>query len=318
MRRQRVLASVCTGVLACTAPGVALAQAPTPAPASCWPNIGGFCPNWVWYVALLIGVGFFAFMAFVLVYYMLAVSHRNRRLAAEAPPVVAPRRASVAVGATAAAPAAAQAPAAPAPAAAPAAPAPAAAPAAPAPPAAEPAPPPAAPPAAPSPDTAGLPHIDPMNLPAGIDAVTRGRLKKLAVLQERGQAPPPDLIEALRPILDQMGGAPAPAPAPATVAPPAAAPEPAPVPAAPAPAAAPEPAAAAAEPVPAHAPEPVPTPAADTGDIPRIDPMNLPAGIDAVTRGRLKKLAVLQERGTVPPAELIEALRPVLDQIKGS
>jgi hypothetical protein len=54
-------------------------------------------------------------------------------------------------------------------------------------------------------DTGGLPHIDPNNLPAGIDAVTRGRLKKLAVLQERGDALPADLIEKLKPVLDQMG-----------------------------------------------------------------------------------------------------------------
>jgi NADH-quinone oxidoreductase subunit I len=52
--------------------------------------------------------------------------------------------------------------------------------------------------------TGGLPHIDPNNLPAGIGPVERGRLKKLAVFQERGQAPPADLIANLQPILDQM------------------------------------------------------------------------------------------------------------------
>jgi hypothetical protein len=36
--------------------------------------------------------------------------------------------------------------------------------------------------------------------------VERGRLKKLAVFQERGQQPPADLVENLRPILDQMSG----------------------------------------------------------------------------------------------------------------
>ena len=54
------------------------------------------------------------------------------------------------------------------------------------------------------PTPGGLPHIDPNNLPDGIDAVAKGRLKKLAVFQERGQAPPADLVEKLKPILDQM------------------------------------------------------------------------------------------------------------------
>ena len=53
-------------------------------------------------------------------------------------------------------------------------------------------------------DTGGLPRIDPNNLPDGIDAVAKGRLKKLAIFQERGQAPPADLVEKLKPILDQM------------------------------------------------------------------------------------------------------------------
>jgi hypothetical protein len=43
------------------------------------------------------------------------------------------------------------------------------------------------------------------NLPDGIDAVTRGRLKKLAVLQERGQEPSAELVESLKPVLEQMG-----------------------------------------------------------------------------------------------------------------
>jgi 2-oxoglutarate dehydrogenase E2 component (dihydrolipoamide succinyltransferase) len=153
-----------------------------------------------------------------------------------------------------------------------------------------------------------------MNLPDGIDAVTRGRLKKLAVLQERGQAPPSDLLDELKPVLEQIAGAPIDtSAAPAAQAPAAPA---APAPQAPAVAAEPAPAADAApqaEAAPAEA-----APAADTGDIPRIDPMNLPDGIDAVTRGRLKKLAVFQERGQAPPADLIESLQAVLDQIKGS
>jgi NADH-quinone oxidoreductase subunit I len=53
-------------------------------------------------------------------------------------------------------------------------------------------------------DLGGLPRIDPNNLPDGIGPVERGRLKKLAVFQERGQAPPADLVENLKPILDQM------------------------------------------------------------------------------------------------------------------
>ena len=57
-------------------------------------------------------------------------------------------------------------------------------------------------------------------------------------------------------------------------------------------------------------------PAADTGDLPRIDPNNLPDGIGPVERGRLKKLAVFQERGQAPPADLVANLRPILDQMK--
>jgi NADH-quinone oxidoreductase subunit I len=62
----------------------------------------------------------------------------------------------------------------------------------------------AAAPAAPAADLGGIPRIDPNNLPDGIGPVERGRLKKLAVFQERGQAPPADLVENLKPILDQM------------------------------------------------------------------------------------------------------------------
>jgi NADH-quinone oxidoreductase subunit I len=59
------------------------------------------------------------------------------------------------------------------------------------------------------------------------------------------------------------------------------------------------------------------SPPADTGDLPRIDPMNLPDGIGPVERGRLKKLGVFQERGEAPPADLIEKLKPILDQMRG-
>jgi NADH-quinone oxidoreductase subunit I len=102
-----------------------------------------------------------------------------------------------------------------------------------------------------------------------------------------------------------VAAAPAPAaPAPAAAAPAAEAPVVAEATAAPAPAAAaPAPTAASAS-------------AADTGDIPRIDPNNLPDGIGAVERGRLKKLAVFQERGQAPPADLIANLKPILDQMK--
>ncbi|HYZ92157.1 MAG TPA: hypothetical protein VFA34_07165, partial [Actinomycetota bacterium] len=76
-------------------------------------------------------------------------------------------------------------------------------------------------------------------------------------------------------------------------------------------------AAQAAEAPAAPAPAAAPAAPADTGDIPHIDPTNLPDGIDAVARGRLKKLAVFQERGEAPPADLIEKLQPILDSMKG-
>jgi NADH-quinone oxidoreductase subunit I len=58
---------------------------------------------------------------------------------------------------------------------------------------------------APAPDTGGLPRVDPNNLPAGIGPVERGRLKKLAKMQEEGRKPPDDLVANLRHLLDQMG-----------------------------------------------------------------------------------------------------------------
>jgi NADH-quinone oxidoreductase subunit I len=76
---------------------------------------------------------------------------------------------------------------------------------------------------------------------------------------------------------------------------------------------------AAAPPTPAAAEAPPAAPAAapvDTGDVPRIDPNRLPDGIGPVERGRLKKLAVLQERGQAPPADLLANLKPILDQMK--
>ncbi len=85
--------------------------------------------------------------------------------------------------------------------------------------------------------------------------------------------------------------------------------------------AAPEPAPeaeAAASPAPKAA-----TPAsttADLGDVPRIDPTNLPDGIGPVERGRLKKLAEFQHRGEAPttdPVDLIAVLKPILDQMRG-
>jgi NADH-quinone oxidoreductase subunit I len=74
------------------------------------------------------------------------------------------------------------------------------------------------------------------------------------------------------------------------------------------------PAAEPAQPVAAHAAPPAA--AADLGDVPRIDPNNLPAGIGPVERGRLKKLAVFQERGEAPPADLVANLKPLLDQMR--
>jgi hypothetical protein len=266
--------------------------------------------NWVKYLAGLTAVGFLALLAFVAAYYAFAVVARSRKFATSAV-VAAPSTAPVAAPApapvTAAAAAPAAAPAAPAAAPAQAAPAPAApAPAAPAP-AATPAPAPAT--------TGGVPRIEPNNLPDGIDAVTRGRLKKLAVLQERGQEPPAELLKELESVLGQVTPAAAPAPAaaaPAAEAAPAAAAE---APPAEAPAAAEAAPAAAAEAPAAEAPAAAPAPAASTGGLPHIDPNNLPDGIDAVTKGRLKKLAVLQERGQEPPADLVEKLKPVLDQM---
>jgi hypothetical protein len=305
---KRGSAVAATTLLALVAHGSVLAQT---SGATTKPNL-----NWVFDLAVVTGLAFLGFIGFLLVYYAFAVVARSRRFAVPTAVTQGGVRVPVGVAAPAAVvPAAAALPAA----AAPAAPAPAEsapAPAAGTPTAAAPAP-------AAAPDTGGLPHIDPNNLPDGIDVVTRGRLKKLAVLQERGQAPPPELVEALSSVLAQMGGAPAaapvaePAPAPAAAAP-APAPAEAPVAEPPGPA---EPAAPApaAEPAPAPAPEPppvaAPAAAASTSGVPHIDLNNLPAGIDAVTRGRLKKLAVLQERGQEPPADLVEALRPVLDQM---
>ncbi|HVE92173.1 MAG TPA: hypothetical protein VNE62_07725 [Actinomycetota bacterium] len=301
--------------------------------------------NWVFIMSLLILAGFLAFLFFAFVYYLLGVLVRNRRFATPAV-VASPLRASAAAPTVPTAPSLQQqAPAQPA--------APASVQAAPSP--AGPAPPVAAPtaaaptPAPPRPASApagGVPKIDPNRLPDGIDAVARGRLKKLAVLQERGQAPPAALIDELKPILEQMTGssidttaataAPAPAapdPAPAAPAPAPAAPaagQPAPEQPAPVPVSEPPPAEAVAPDVtadagspqqqvaaPAQDAQPAP-PAADTGDLPRVDPNNLPSGIDAVMKGRLKKLAILQERGKAPPADLVEQLRPILDQMKGS
>jgi NADH-quinone oxidoreductase subunit I len=73
----------------------------------------------------------------------------------------------------------------------------------------------------------------------------------------------------------------------------------------------------AAEPAKPAAAEAAPAAAADLGGLPRIDPNNLPDGIGPVERGRLKKLGVFQERGETPPQDLIDNLRPILDQMGG-
>jgi NADH-quinone oxidoreductase subunit I len=115
--------------------------------------------------------------------------------------------------------------------------------------------------------------------------------------------------------LARLAGATAPAATTAATAPQAAAPAPvaeAPAAAPAAPAAAPAPAAAA--------PAEASAPAADLGDVPRIDPNNLPAGIGPVERGRLKKLAELQHQGKAPttdPVDLVAVLKPILDQMRG-
>jgi hypothetical protein len=54
-----------------------------------------------------------------------------------------------------------------------------------------------------------VPRIDPTHLPEGIGPVERGRLKKLAELQHRGEPPttdPVDLVAVLKPLLDQIRG----------------------------------------------------------------------------------------------------------------
>jgi len=307
---RRVLFAAGVAATTWAGPGIAFAQEAE----EVGPNL-----NWVFYMALIIGVGFVAFIAFSVIYYLLAVVARNRKFATQAAaPAPAPARAP--------APAAVPAAQAPAQAAAPAAAAPAAPTEAPAAPTEAP-PQPAAAPSAPAPTGApagGVPKIDPLQLPDGIDAVTRGRLKKLAVLQERGQAPPKELIEQLKGVLEEMSGgtvdveaaASAPASAPqaqptAEQAPAAVAPAAEPAPAEQAPPAAEQPAAETQQPA-AEAEQAT----GDTHGLPRIDPMRLPDGIDAVARGRLKKLAILQERGTPPPADLVEALKPILDQME--
>jgi len=111
-------------------------------------------------------------------------------LARSAPVVVAPAQAAAAAPAVALAPAPAEAPAQ-----APAAEAPAAAPA------------PATPSGEEPPEYADVPPIDPLRLPDGISPVDRGRLKKLAELRRQGKQPtkdPVDLLEVLKPVLDQL------------------------------------------------------------------------------------------------------------------
>jgi hypothetical protein len=76
----------------------------------------------------------------------------------------------------------------------------------------------------------------------------------------------------------------------------------------------------AAAPAPAATPAAA-APAADLGDVPRVDPNNLPEGIGPVERGRLKKLAELQHQGKAPttdPVDLVAVLKPLLDQIRES
>ncbi len=152
----------------------------------------------------------------------------------------------------------------------------------------------------------------------GVWAVIREEDKKQAYLQRMQQAGAP--LQPVPPTPPTQ--APQTAPPPGEVAapdrssdtPPAATPPEAgqQAPATPAP----EPEGAASP----QAPQPAPsaTQAADTGDVPRIDPMNLPDGIGPVERGRLKKLAVLQERGQAPPEDLLEKLKPILDQMRGA
>jgi NADH-quinone oxidoreductase subunit I len=120
-------------------------------------------------------------------------------------------------------------------------------------------------------------------------------------------------------------GAPAPAPAssdtPPSEAPPISAVQaPASPEQAPAEAAAPQAAEPATTPDDTETTAAAPAPAADLGDVPRIDPTKLPDGIGPVERGRLKKLAELQHQGKPPttdPVDLIAVLKPILDQMRG-
>lgn len=64
--------------------------------------------------------------------------------------------------------------------------------------------------------------------------------------------------------------------------------------------------------VPAESPQPA-AGAGNTFGLPKVDPMALPDGIGPVERGRLKKLAELQKRGTKPPDDLVANLKHLLD-----
>jgi formate hydrogenlyase subunit 6/NADH:ubiquinone oxidoreductase subunit I len=123
---------------------------------------------------------------------------------------------------------------------------------------------------------------------------------------------PPDVPEPVTAVAAAPPRPTAAAPAPAAAAAPTA---PAPAATAPPPPAAEQAAAAAPAAGPAAATAHAPA-GADLGDVPRIDPNNLPAGIGPVERGRLKKLAHFQEHGRTPPADLIANLKPILDQLR--
>jgi NADH-quinone oxidoreductase subunit I len=134
----------------------------------------------------------------------------------------------------------------------------------------------------------------------GVWGVIREQDKKDAYLAQQAGAPVATAAPAAVPVAAPAAAAETPAPA-AEAAPAAA--EPAP----------PQPAAEAAPPAAEAAPP------ADLGDVPRVDPSNLPDGIGPVERGRLKKLAELQHRGEAPttdPVDLVAVLKPILDQMR--
>jgi NADH-quinone oxidoreductase subunit I len=134
----------------------------------------------------------------------------------------------------------------------------------------------------------------------GVYGVIREPEKKAAYAQSAG---PAEVVEA------------PPAPTTVAVATPAAAEAAAPAPEA----AAPAPEAPSEAPAPASAAAPAaPSGGADVSAVPQIDVMNLPDGLGPVERGRLKRLDALIRHNRPVPQDLLDNLKPILDQMRGS